>query len=293
MDGFNPYGNRAAGKIASVGTVFMACLNLPPSLRFRPENVFLFCMIPGPHHPSVSEINHIIAPLVDQMLPFWDRGVYFTRTFSHPKGQLVRCAIVPLVCDLPAARQMSGFASASSSNCCSFCRLRLQNIDELDMSLWGARRTRAEYTALAEAYRDGSAATQFAIFEEHGIRWSELLRLPYWDPTRHVILDTMHALLLNGLGTHCRKIWGMNVKLDSGDGIRDYQKQYKTASEKDMTQGWHVLRYGSDKELSSLKLRVLRTMCMELQLRPGGRQGALLTELHKFVSNVFLIRFRH
>ena len=55
-------------------------------------------------------------------------------------------------------------------------------------------------------------------FESHGVRYSELLRLPYWDPTTFTILDTMHAMFLDNLKRHCRTIWGMDVKFQDGDG---------------------------------------------------------------------------
>ncbi|KAI9068778.1 hypothetical protein FKP32DRAFT_1526913, partial [Trametes sanguinea] len=46
IDWFNPHGNKKAGKHHSVGAIYMACLNLPPHLRFRPENIYLVGMIP-------------------------------------------------------------------------------------------------------------------------------------------------------------------------------------------------------------------------------------------------------
>ena len=33
-------------------------------------------------------------------------------------------------------------------------------------------------------------------FKEHGVRWSELLRLPYMDPIRFAVVDPMHCLFL-------------------------------------------------------------------------------------------------
>ena len=51
-----------------------------------------------------------------------------------------------------------------------------------------------------------------AIFEDHGIRWSRLLRLPYWDPTRYAVVDAMHNLFLGELRHHCVEVWGIDVK---------------------------------------------------------------------------------
>ena len=50
------------------------------------------------------------------------------------------------------------------------------------------------------------------IFERHGIRWSELLRLPYWDPTRYALVDAMHNLYLGELRHHCMEVFGIDVK---------------------------------------------------------------------------------
>ena len=33
-------------------------------------------------------------------------------------------------------------------------------------------------------------------FKEHGVRWSELLRLPYMDPIRFAVVDPIHCLFL-------------------------------------------------------------------------------------------------
>ncbi|KAF8999464.1 hypothetical protein BDZ89DRAFT_894940, partial [Hymenopellis radicata] len=46
QDGMNPYGNRTAGKKVSIGPIYMVCLNLPPELRYRMENIFLVGIIP-------------------------------------------------------------------------------------------------------------------------------------------------------------------------------------------------------------------------------------------------------
>ena len=110
----------------------MFCLNLPLNIRYDPENVFLVCIVPGPGSPSLDDINHILRSLVDTFVPFWKTGIYYSETPSYSGGRLICCAILPLVCDLPAARQIAGFTSHGSHNFCSFCNLRLVDIDDIE-----------------------------------------------------------------------------------------------------------------------------------------------------------------
>lgn len=79
-DGFNPYGNKISGKQVSVGGLYMICMNLPPALRYKVENMFLVGVIPGPQEPSLNQINYILRPLVTDLLVLWTDGVYLRRT---------------------------------------------------------------------------------------------------------------------------------------------------------------------------------------------------------------------
>jgi hypothetical protein len=69
VDWFNSHGNKIAGKKKSVGSIAMALLNLPPSLRYKAENLYLVGVVPGPKEPSLDEVNHFLRPLVDFFLP--------------------------------------------------------------------------------------------------------------------------------------------------------------------------------------------------------------------------------
>jgi len=53
-------------------------------------------------------------------------------------------------------------------------------------------------------YRNlGTDAERQKFFDTHGIRWTELARLPYFDLVRYTIIDPMHNLLL---GEFCQLI---------------------------------------------------------------------------------------
>ena len=284
MDEFNPYHNKQAGKTASVGAIYMVCLNLPPHLRFRVENVFLVGVIPGPKKPSIEQINEILRPLVDDLLIFWNPGVYFSRTFRYARGRLVNCVIIPLVCDLPAVRQMAGFAAHSSTHFCSFCLLRLDQADNLDLDQWNtAARTYQRHLKIAEKWRDASRSGRKTLFEKYGIRWTELLRLPYWDPTRFVVVDSMHALLLNCIKRHLRTLWGMDASLK--EGTDPTKKAERVPSEEQLVKGWRLMRHGSDAQLEKLPAYVLKQICLEAQVVVDGKKSKILQALYEHVSN--------
>lgn len=64
-DGFNPFQAKAGkGSTTSTG-IYMICLNLPPHLRYLPENTY-FVIISG--SPSKEQINHFLSLVVDDLL---------------------------------------------------------------------------------------------------------------------------------------------------------------------------------------------------------------------------------
>ena len=80
----------------------MVCYNLPLQLRYHIENVYIAGIIPRPTEPSLHHLNHILQPLINDLLHGWECGFHFTQTSVHEFGCMVCCAIIPLVCDLPA-----------------------------------------------------------------------------------------------------------------------------------------------------------------------------------------------
>ncbi|KIK27012.1 hypothetical protein PISMIDRAFT_65794, partial [Pisolithus microcarpus 441] len=132
-------------------------------------------------------INHFLRPLVDDLLDFWKEGVRFSQTHHHPAGRLVRAALVPLVCDVPAARQTGGFAAHSATLFCSLLHRR-------HATAWKNAETLSEKNEITKNF---------------GVRYSELLRLPYWDPISFTIIESMHAFFLRILPEHIRRAWGV------------------------------------------------------------------------------------
>lgn len=217
IDWFNPFGNKAAGKSHSIGAIYLVCLNLPPDIRYRPENVYLAGIIPGPNEPELHQLNQFLRPLIDDLLVLWHRGLYLSHTALGSGSLLVRAAVIPLVCDLPALRKAAGFAGHSSTHFCSFCKLLKPDINNLDRPSW-RRYTLEQHLKYAGKWKKApTEAERDRLFKKYGLRWSELLRLPYWDPTKFALVDSMHNLFLGELRHHCRDVWGINVKDKSSD----------------------------------------------------------------------------
>ena len=49
------------------------------------------------------------------------------------------------------------------------------------------------------------------------VRWSEMLRLPYHDPIRHLIIDPMHCLFLGIAHWIVKRVWIDNGKIKKSD----------------------------------------------------------------------------
>ena len=88
VDFFNPYHMKLSGKVASVGSIVLSCLVLPPDMRNKPENLCLVGIIPGPYEPSGDEIDHFLRPLVKVMKESWAEGSIY-QTHEYPHGRLV------------------------------------------------------------------------------------------------------------------------------------------------------------------------------------------------------------
>ena len=52
----------------SIGTTYMTVMNLPRSARYKPENVIVVGILPGPSEPS--DINSFLDTLVDELNAF-------------------------------------------------------------------------------------------------------------------------------------------------------------------------------------------------------------------------------
>ncbi|KAF8870420.1 hypothetical protein BD779DRAFT_1478911 [Infundibulicybe gibba] len=178
---------------------------------------------------------------------------------------------------------MSGIASYTSKHLCSECTQLLEDIDDLDFKHW-VPRDRADHMVNANAWREATSDNERkTLFEDHGVRWSELLRLPYWDVTKFVVIDSMHCFYLRMFQRHVREIWGMDIKYEDGPGIGVFPKDLP--SEQSMEHARQILRTGTASALAALNRAALAGLCHELGLRFAGTKKKLTKRLITYRIN--------
>jgi hypothetical protein len=282
VDWFNPHGNKTAGKKKSVGSIAMALLNLPPSLRYKAENLYVVGVIPGPREPSLEEINHFLRPLVDFFLPAWQSGTWFTRTVGHAAGRLARSVIALAINDLPAARKVGGFAGPNAEQLCNLCWLHKSEKGNFAAEMWKLR-TCQEYREAAIRWRDAeSKKERDKVFKETGVRWSELLRLPYWDPTRFIVIDGMHNLFLGLVQYHFRDL--IVIDKPANQELRKFRPlPAKPIDEKELQKARQLVESGASKAaLNHIRAPVLSNLVEEqgkLAVLPASKKKPTKTNL--------------
>lgn len=220
VDSFNPFGNKIAKQSVSSTGIWLVLLNLPPNVRHLPENLYLAGIIPGPNKPSLTDMNHYLQLVVNELLVLWEPGVELTRTFKYRLGRNVKGMVVPVVCDLLGAHQIIGYAAAPGAHyMCPLCDLDKDDINILNRHKFPLKNW-ADSREFATMWRDApNDEHRKRIFSAFGWRWSALFDLPYFDPTMFTVIDGMHAIDLGLLQTHCREIYKIDLEHNGVDGL--------------------------------------------------------------------------
>lgn len=213
----------------SVGALYMVLMNLPRSERFKPENVLLVGIIPGPHEPKLT-INSYLQPLVAELNLLWKDGIT-VRAHGALTGEVYHAALLCVGCDVPAARKVCGFTGHASCKGCSKCSKHFPGTvtSKIDFSGFDSPsplRTNHNHREEAqEILNQTSAGDQASLEQKYGSRLSELMFLPYFNCVRFHIIDPTHNLF-TGTAKHLMKnIWldGDNPLLKKADlsGIQE------------------------------------------------------------------------
>jgi len=188
----------------SAGAIYASICNLPRSERNKPENIIYLGFLPGPKEVGLERINHYLAPIVDEFLELWN-GWKVPKTYQCPDGLNIKVALIVGSCDTPATRKLFGHGAAAMK--CHRCEKRSTYSADYRKNHYGGDHSYDEWItnpldpSLHRQYAHewlqcDSKSSRETHFKEHGVRWSELLRLPYMNPIRFAVVDPMHCLFL-------------------------------------------------------------------------------------------------
>jgi hypothetical protein len=100
---------------------------------------------------------------------------------------------------------------------CSYCLLKKSEIKNINPETW-PKRTLEEHRRWAKkSHEAASIAEKKDILTDHGVRYSVMLDLPYWNILKYHVVDSMHNLLLGLLKWHCQRFWLMSDVADDED----------------------------------------------------------------------------
>jgi hypothetical protein len=127
---------------------------------------------------------------------------------------------------------------------------------------------------MANDWKEAPSKTERTrIFKETGVRWSELLRLPYWDPTRFIVVDAMHNIFLNLVKYHIETVLGIRQV-----GKPEKGAEFPPATPEEMAQARKVMEKGVKKksQLKKIKIPGLLALCEENDIRlPRPQEGRI------------------
>ena len=194
----------------SAGAIYLVALNLPRNERFKEENVILAGIIPGPNEPK--RINPFLSPLVDDLTLLYN-GISFKNSSSFLGLTSIRATLACITCDLPATRKVCGFSNFNGTMGCSKCLKKFitpsfgnkPQYGGFDCD-WTARDIDSHKQYASQYQTANTNSDQKKIMRESGVKYSELLRIPYFDIVRLHVIDPMHNIFL-GLAKHTIKVW--------------------------------------------------------------------------------------
>ena len=180
VDWFQPFKHSPY----SVGALYMVLMNLPRSERFKPENVFLVGVIPGPQEPK-HNINSYLQPLVAERNSLWKDGIS-VKKHGSTENEKFCAALLCVGCDIPAARKVCGFTGHGSNRGCSQCKKFFPGsvgtkIDFSGFEPCPSRSNNEHRQEAQEILNQTSAGDCSPLEQQYGTRYTELMLLPYFD----------------------------------------------------------------------------------------------------------------
>ncbi|MBW0494816.1 hypothetical protein O181_034531 [Austropuccinia psidii MF-1] len=165
VDWFNAHGKSTW--LASIGPIMLICLNLPPSERLKPENVYVAGIIHCPKEPTALQLSYLLMPLIKELKELW-QGYHFAPTSTGPLGSFIRVAILTAIADMVAMHKLTGFISHSVNHFCNFCTIHKAQIEEIG-SQFHYTCTYPNHKSTIAKWLWASPQQRQAIFSEYGV----------------------------------------------------------------------------------------------------------------------------
>lgn len=196
--------------VYSTGVIYLAILNLPHNERYKPENIIVISIIPGPKEPKKT-INSYLMPLVYELQEAWEHGITVK---SHDNSLVcIKLALSCITCDIPATRKVCGFLSHNAAFGCNKCLKEFDvtfgektDFSGFNREEWTLCSLQQHKSDVKEVLKQTTKTAQQKAESEHGVRYSVLLELPYFDPIECIAIDIMHNLFLE-TGKHVFSVW--------------------------------------------------------------------------------------
>ena len=205
IDWFQPFKHTTY----SVGAVYLTIMNLPRDIRYKRENVILCGLIPSPKEPC--NLDPFLEPLVSELLDLW-KGIEMS---VNGNKRFVRGALICVACDIPAGRKVCGFHNAhyGCSRCMKHFPGSFGSIDYsgFERSSWESRSPVQDRKIASSILK---ATTKSEAERMSGYRPTALLKLPYFNPSRMLVVDPMHNLFIGTAKRIMKNLWlerGMEI----------------------------------------------------------------------------------
>ncbi|MBW0577908.1 hypothetical protein O181_117623 [Austropuccinia psidii MF-1] len=181
VDWFNAHGKSTL--LDSIGPIMLICLNLPPSDRLKPENVYVAGIIPGLKEPISLQLNYLLMPLTKGLKELW-QGYHFSPTSTGPSESFICVAILMAIADVVVMHKLTGFISHSENHFCNFCTIHKAQIEEFGPQFHYMGSYPNHKSTIAR-WLWASPQRRQAIFSAYGVQYSILEDLLHQPVTQN------------------------------------------------------------------------------------------------------------
>ncbi|KII90042.1 hypothetical protein PLICRDRAFT_29188 [Plicaturopsis crispa FD-325 SS-3] len=185
--GFDGFGfSKSKHSPSHSSGVLSSCVgNLPYTLRYRPRNLLVSGITPGPSEFTTEQLQVFMKAFVDDLIKLYEEGLLIcTPVYPHD--------------------------TRSENNFCPKCHIRHSELrtDEAMKVNSFPPRSGDRHRRNAEDFRDEPDPDIRAdLYKELGSQWFELSRLSYFDAVRMTLIDPMHNILLGLVKNHWLETW--------------------------------------------------------------------------------------